>query len=209
MRKNALLALLLLALMAGQAWAEKVENPYEHEWAGRWYLTVVLSGTNSEADQKLEYLLATSPRMQEMLRNVIYTRWDAQKSRWMKDTDWRFYLSRGQKPVVVLQEPARRDGTARIVAFLTADMGNFDETFVDALYTFASLHETTYKQCPRLTPPKRPAPSIEPDFPVTPLVPTNPVTIPEDSTYVPLWAYFLPLLGVGGGLLKAYKEDGM
>lgn len=210
MRKKSLLAVLFLGLLASQAAAEKVVRPYDHEWSGRWYLTVVTSGDNTPADQQLEYLLATSPRMQDIVSQTIFTKWNAKTSRWMTQTDWAYFLSRGTKPCIVLQEPAQKNGTARIVAYLTSDMGPMDESLADALFVFAAAHTRTYQQCPLLKP-KTPAPVVQPELPIVPLTPTiAPPTAPaEEESSVPLVFYLLPIVGVGAGLWRGYKEEGM
>ena len=210
MRKKSLLAVLFLGLLVSRVAAEKVENPYQYNWQGRWHLTVVTSGDNTEADQQLEYLLATNPRMQDIVSQTIFTKWNAKTSRWMFQTDWKYFLSVGTKPCIVLQEPAQKNGTARIVAYLTSDMGPMDESLADALFVFANAHTTTYKQCPLLKP-KTPAPALPPELPITPLVPTVAPTIapPVEESSVPLVFYLLPLVGIGAGLYKGYKEEGM
>ena len=71
MGKKSLLVCLGLCLFASQAMAEKVANPYDYVYTGRWNLTVVTSGENTGQDQQLEHLLATSQRLQSMLSQVI------------------------------------------------------------------------------------------------------------------------------------------
>lgn len=207
MKHRTLLPCLLLALLVGAA-CPATEITTRPDFASKWYLTIILSGTNSPLDLELERQLREDPTLVAIVQQTNLHIWTEGKSRWLGKTQWKTLLETLPRPVIILQAPSNLDGTARAVfvrAGANIPFGTLAQELMDHSVAFAAqFGPEAVEQCP-LTKPK---PAPQPDRqPIAPLVetPKTPVADPQADS-IPLIFFLLPLAGGLAGMWRGSND---
>lgn len=196
-----------MAVFAGRATAaEVVERP---DFASRWFLTVILSNTNSPLDLELERQLSEDPALAAIVAQTNYHVWKDGQTKWLDKTAWRALLEKMPRPIIILQAPSNADGTSRAVFVRAGSNLPLDGTLASQMFEASAAHSQAQtpevpEQCPLK--PKPPQPVTPERPPVVPLVETPSATPAEDDTSIPLIFFLLPAAGCLAGMYRSKNE---
>lgn len=188
------------------AWSEEVvERP---DYWSKWYVTIVYDNPMSTKSQQLHSFVRTSKSFIDFQKQTIFNEWN-DKNFIIQQTDWEIFLGKA-RPAILIQQPAKANGTGKVVCFLVGDQITCDKNMM--IHIKNALEEN--QQCPdgRCPLPRRPRPT-EPEIPneppaeptpIPPTIITEPIDTPNESKEeegIPLLILLLP---VAAGLAGAY-----
>lgn len=227
------MALATLLAVATALRAEEVPQDQLPNFASKYFLTLIVSGSNTQLDTDVERLIATDPNLMALYPQLITTKWSLTDSPWVYQTDWRFYLQNLPAPIVILQPPPNGAGRAQTIFVaaggnITLEPGKLADQLLEAADKYIkSLPAQPAVEAPPTPPaeqllPRRgqPNPSAGPTPPAgkpvievpKPLIqtltkPTDDETKPKSPTGFPIVLLLVPLAAGAYGVYKAAVED--
>ena len=227
MKRLSFAAFLLFSVSIARAggFEEQVQLPDAPEFAGKYFLTIVVSDLrNPTVDERIFLYTTNSGPMVKFREQVVVNTWDNSKQ-FLQRSDWSAFIG-PERPALLLQAPSDATGKAPVVFFAKGDqlmgmMNSLPAHIQRAITTFTTKHQQRpcdggrcpLRPRPQPQPQPQPQPTPPPTPPAPPAVAPIPPTIepeapePVEDDGIPLWLMALPVISAGAGLWKSFEHS--